>query len=81
MSKRGYRTKFARDLAKHARKLGYDIGWTATGHLRFSHPSTGAVVIGPSTAGGHGSRLGPNARAELARGIAAEKIGDQPDGK
>lgn len=74
MSKLRDRSKEARLLARHAESLGYrEIGRTQTGHLRFAHRITGAIVVCPSK--GNAGPVMRNARAELRRGTAQEAPG------
>lgn len=45
----GPRTKFARQLTRRAKKLGYQVSLNKVGHLRCYHPATGTVIVLPST--------------------------------
>lgn len=74
MSKLRDRSKEARLLTRHAESLGYrEVSRTQTGHLRFVHTRTGAIVICPSK--GTVGALMRNAMAELRRGTAQEAPG------
>jgi hypothetical protein len=74
MSKWRDRSKEARLITQHAESLGYRaLGRTQTGHLRFAHTRTGAIVVCPSK-GTAGAAM-RNAQAELRRGTAQEAPG------
>ena len=61
-----------RTLARTARRSGWVIAHTGSGHLRWTSPE-GAAVITASTPGG-GNRSVRNARARLRRaGLTEEK--------
>ena len=68
-TRQSYRTAEARQMARLANSLGYEVGQTATGHLRCIHKTTGKLIIAPSKLGGAMQR---NAEAELRRGATVE---------
>lgn len=70
MSKR-WRTREARELVAVGESLGFDAALSATGHIRFRHRATGAIVIAASKNGGRAMR---NDVARFRRTATASEI-------